>query len=188
MPQSNAPSIGANLSRSRFPALLAAGALGQYFLSQSNSPWTLGPGLFFYALAFWLLSNDNKLNPQAPLNPPLDNLSPKSEFLLFILIFLLALFFRLYHLDSMPAGMHTDQGLMGEYGLWVLKGWRPFLDILPGPRIVPAISWQDGIASSGLPIFPFIGFSSPCPWRLFPSSTGLSGNGRDPGPHSSPSR
>ncbi len=130
MPQSNAPSIGANLSRSRFPALLAAGALGQYFLSQSNSPWTLGPGLVFYALAFWLLSNDNKLNPQAPLNPPLDNLSPKSEFLLFILIFLLALFFRLYRLDSLPAGMHTDQGLMGEYGLWVQKGWRPFLDVL----------------------------------------------------------
>jgi 4-amino-4-deoxy-L-arabinose transferase-like glycosyltransferase len=47
----------------------------------------------------------------------------------FCLIFLAALFFRLYRLDSLPAGMHTDQGLEAEYGIWVLRGWRPFYEI-----------------------------------------------------------
>ena len=29
--------------------------------------------------------------------------------------------------------MHTDQGLEGDYGLWVLKGWRPFYEIYNYP-------------------------------------------------------
>jgi 4-amino-4-deoxy-L-arabinose transferase-like glycosyltransferase len=109
-------------------APFASAALGQFFLAQAGSSWTLVPGIFFYGLSLWLLFRETKINPKVSF-PAFEPLSPKIEAAAFILILVLAFFLRVYRMDSMPAGMHTDQGLTGEYGLWILKGWRPFFEI-----------------------------------------------------------
>ncbi len=109
-------------------APLLSAALGQFWMAQSGAPWTLAPGLFFYGLALWLLFRDPQIG-----SPAFEPLSLDVETVAFVFIFLIALFLRVYQLDSMPDGMHTDQGLEGEYGLWVLKGWRPFYDIYSYP-------------------------------------------------------
>ena len=89
----------------------------------------MAPGLLFYAIALWLLARDFKRNAGKP-SPSVKTLPLKIEVTALIFIFILAFFLRIYRLDDIPAGMHTDQGLTGLYGLWILKGWRPFFEIL----------------------------------------------------------
>ncbi len=108
-------------------ALLSA-ALGQAFLAQSVLPWTLIPGLAFYVLALGLLHSSL---PPFSASQESQPFSSRMEWTFFLLILLLAFGFRIYHIDSIPSGMHTDQGLMGQSGLRVaFEGWRPFFEVL----------------------------------------------------------
>jgi hypothetical protein len=106
---------------------LVSAAVGQAFLAQSGLPWTLIPGLAFYALALWLFYHS--LSAFFPLQDS-KPLSPRTEGILFLLIFLLAFGFRIYRIDSILYGMHTDQGLIGQCALRILhEGWRPFGEV-----------------------------------------------------------
>ena len=122
-------SQGPHSSPSHSPLLLALGlaALGQLLLSQRDQTWTLGPGLFLDILAFGILARRGRSPfPDASRRP----LPLLVEGGLFVTILSLALFFRLYHIDSLPAGMHTDQGLIGQCALRILhEGWRPLGEV-----------------------------------------------------------
>ena len=107
---------------------LVSAAIGQAFIAQPDQPWTLVPGLAFYILALWLFTSS-----LTHFSVPLESkpLSPSKERILFFLIFVAAFGFRMYHIDSIPSGMHTDQGLMGQSALRVaFEGWRPFFEVL----------------------------------------------------------
>jgi hypothetical protein len=105
--------------------LILFATTGQFFMAQADKPYTLWVGLFFYVLALWEL----KTFPLPPISPA-KPLSPKTEALLLVLILGLACILRLYQIDSLPAGMHTDQGLTGLCALRIEhEGWRPFNEI-----------------------------------------------------------
>ncbi len=100
-------------------------ATGQFFISQSGHSYTLWIGLFFYGLALWELKSFPVLNV-----PASKTLSEKTEFLFFIAALSFGCFFRLYQIDILPAGMHTDQGLTGLCALRIEhEGWRPFSEV-----------------------------------------------------------
>ncbi|HJT24120.1 MAG TPA: hypothetical protein VJ873_06055, partial [bacterium] len=101
-------------------------ALAQVFLAQGDQTWTLLPGLllFFYALAV--------LYPTFDVSKKKEELSLSLRWELFLLslILLAAFFFRIYDIGSLPAGMHSDQGLTGLCALRILhEGWRPFGEV-----------------------------------------------------------
>jgi hypothetical protein len=75
-------------------------------------------------MAFWLFF-------RTPVGPsPAQSLPRGVEIALFSLILLIALVTRSYHIDALPAGMHTDQGLSGLSALRILhEGWRPFAEV-----------------------------------------------------------
>lgn len=101
-------------------------ALGQFSLAQTGQPYTLGLGLFFYVVAIWKF---NRFVPHS-LTPPSRDFSPAVEGGLAALILALAFFFRIYRIDSIPSGMHVDQGLIGQCALRILhEGWRPFREV-----------------------------------------------------------
>jgi len=105
--------------------VLLAGS-GQIFLAQADRPWTLLPGLLGYGLAFCLLLRKKPQN----LSPEPKPLSLRTEWVLLGFILLVALGFRLYLLDSIPSGMHTDQGLEGQSAQRIaFEGWRPFFEV-----------------------------------------------------------
>ncbi len=81
--------------------------LGQYFLFQKDLSWTLGPGLAFFltAILLFIAPGSNKLS--YPL--PQGRLSSKAEWTGAVLTGLLALFFRLYHIQSVPPGMTVEE-------------------------------------------------------------------------------
>jgi 4-amino-4-deoxy-L-arabinose transferase-like glycosyltransferase len=118
-----------------WPAVLALAALGQLFLAQSESAWTLWPGLAFFLAALWALR-------QRPFRVP-DLSVPKGELVLFSLICLLGFFFQLYRIDLVPAGMHTDQGLIGMSALRILnEGWSPFYEAYDFQFPTPLLFYQ----------------------------------------------
>ncbi|HTC22537.1 MAG TPA: glycosyltransferase family 39 protein [bacterium] len=101
-------------------------ALGQVFLAQSQRPWTLIPGLLLYALSLYFLFRSNLKKAPVPPKP----LSPQAEWILFGAILLIAFALRIYDLDSIPSGMHTDQGLEGQSAQRIaFEGWRPFFEV-----------------------------------------------------------
>jgi len=107
--------------------ILLLAATGQVFLAQAGHPWTLFPGLLLFAcaLALWNPSLGKAEKTKEP-----EPLSPWLEFSLFLLILLAAGFFRIYEIDVLPAGMHSDQGLTGLCALRILhEGWRPFGEV-----------------------------------------------------------
>ena len=118
-------------SKSQAPFLwagaLISAAVGQAFLAQSGLPWTLLPGLALYALALWLFYRSlSSFSPSQDSKP----LSSRVEWTLFLFILILAFGFRIYRIDSIPSGMHTDQGLIGQCALRILhEGWRPFGEV-----------------------------------------------------------
>ncbi|HUO58384.1 MAG TPA: PA14 domain-containing protein [bacterium] len=114
-------------SSSASPALaLGLAALGQIFLIQSGRPWTLFPGMLFYAAAVLILLRRPFLSGPSPVA-----LFPGWERGLFGLILALGLFLRLFRLDDFPPGLHTDQGSLGLFALRILhEGWRPGLESL----------------------------------------------------------
>lgn len=111
-----------------FPWLpLGLAALGQFFLAQAGQPWTLFPGLVLLVGALPLLSpspGKTEKTKESPLLPL------RWELTFFLLILLLAAIFRIYGIDSLPAGLHSDQGLTGLCALRILhEGWRPFGEV-----------------------------------------------------------
>jgi 4-amino-4-deoxy-L-arabinose transferase-like glycosyltransferase len=112
----------------RILLVLGLAALGQLFLAQTGEAWTLWPGLLFYGAALW------KARPLFSISPlkqdPTPTLAPRTEILSFVSIMFLGLFLRVFRLDSLPSGMHTDQGLMGISALKIaFEGWRPFFEV-----------------------------------------------------------
>lgn len=115
-----------SLNSKVFPGFLILFAVtGQFFMVQADKPYTLWIGLFFYALAFWELKSFFSRRSSS-----LETSFTKTEGLFFVLVLGLAAFFRLYRIDVLPAGMHTDQGLTGLCALRIEhEGWRPFYEI-----------------------------------------------------------
>lgn len=136
--------------------ILALAGSGQWFLSQWEKPFTLIPGLLFYALAAYLFL---KTLPPLPRGPQAEGrasmnfialgrqsgqrvgvpgrglrfietqIGPGAEGLWFFLVMGLAAFFRLYQLESIPPGLWIDSGSDGLGGLRILyEHWRPFLE------------------------------------------------------------
>jgi hypothetical protein len=105
--------------------LILFAVTGQFFMAQADRPYTFWMGLFFYGLALWELKSFF-----SPLGTFWRPLSIKTESLFLVLILGLACFFRLYRIDILPVGMHTDQGLTGLCALRIEhEGWRPFFEI-----------------------------------------------------------
>ena len=109
------------------PLALLSAAAGQFFLSQAGKAWTLFPGILLFGAAIALLypffpgSPEGKGGKAPPFQP---------EWILFTFILALAFQLRLIDIDSLPAGMHTDQGLTGLCALRILhEGWRPFGEV-----------------------------------------------------------
>ena len=107
-------------------ALLSAVG-GQFFLSQADKPWTLFPGILLFGVAIVLLYPFFPRSPQGKVEKPF---SVQAELLPFAFILALAFQLRLMDIGSLPAGMHTDQGLTGLCALRILhEGWRPFGEV-----------------------------------------------------------
>ncbi len=105
--------------------MVLAALAGQFFLAQPDKPWTLWIGLLFYGAALGMLGRQGR--PSAGKTPAL---SPVWEGVFLVLILALAYFLRIVRIDSLPAGMHTDQGLIGQCALRILHdGWRPFGEV-----------------------------------------------------------
>ncbi len=105
--------------------LVLFAATGQFFIAQSGLLNNLWIGLFFYACALLELR-------QVPLaSMPEDPQAwRRSETVFFLAILVLAAFLRLYRIDSLPAGMHTDQGFTALLALRIEhEGWRPFFEL-----------------------------------------------------------
>src|SRR5581483_5922240 len=144
-------------------ALLLA-ALGQAFIIRQDQPWTLWTGLALYVSALSLLfcavrPNDKAL--QLPLSP-----SPGTEAYFLVLIFLTALFFRRYKLETFPAGIFPDDAC-GAYGaLRILhEGWRPFHEIFTFHAAAPSYYyelalWFKAFPATALGFFSFSVFLS----------------------------
>ncbi|MGH7739653.1 MAG: glycosyltransferase family 39 protein [bacterium] len=127
--------------------LLSAGILGQFFMAWSSAAWTLAPGLFFFALLAF------GLQKETPLPPP--ESAPAREWLWVAVILGVAFFFRLAAWQSLPSGLHSDQGLMGFSALRILReGWRPFWGILndqvPEPLLEYQLATWFGLVGGGL--------------------------------------
>lgn len=84
---------------------------------------------------------------------PASSIRPKTETILFCFILLIGFFFRFYRIEELPAGMHTDQGLMGQCALRILhEGWRPFPEALnyqvPEPLLFYQLAGWFGLVGS----------------------------------------
>jgi hypothetical protein len=122
---------------------LLLGLIGQCFILQWQKPWTLFPGLVFYlfALVFY----------QALVPAPREGFTSKTwtparESAAFLSVFGLALFFRVYHIASVPSGSCVDSVEIGLGGLRVLhEGWRPFAPtdfcLFPGLVFYYSAAW-----------------------------------------------
>lgn len=105
-------------------SVAAFGTAGQFFLAQSQVPWTLWVGLLLAAAALW----QSRQIP-APLSD--SGISLKKELAIFTLVFLLAAGAHFWRLDVFPAGLSMDLGEMGWCALRILhEGWRPLEEAL----------------------------------------------------------
>lgn len=103
-------------------------ALGQFAILHQGLPATLPLGLFFFVLAAACL-----LGPPPPSCPLEDRkagqLSPRLEVAALAAILVVALFFRLHRLDSIPRTLFVECANVGLGGLRILhEGWRPFYE------------------------------------------------------------
>ncbi|HVZ79933.1 MAG TPA: glycosyltransferase family 39 protein [bacterium] len=131
-----------------FIALFLA-ALGQAALALGPSFLGLCVGLLGYAAALATLSHASSEPKAAPAIPL------RWEVLGFLLVLGLAFFFRVFRIDSVPAGMHTDQGLTGVCALRILhEGWRPFGEVfdyeVPEVLLFYQLAGWFGLAGSSL--------------------------------------
>ena len=99
--------------------------LGQFFLAHPEEPLTLWPGLLCWGIALGMARPLWTAQP-SPLVP----FSRRAELITLVAILVLAVFLRFFRLDSIPAGMHSDQGLMGLFADKIaFEGWRPFYEV-----------------------------------------------------------
>lgn len=112
----------------RYFIVVVLAGLGQYFLSQADKPSSLWFGLLFFGIALW---EANKCWMETESD---EVHTLRYEAWAFTLILALGLFLRLFRIDSLPAGMHTDQGLIGFTALKIAReGFRPFFELLNFP-------------------------------------------------------
>ncbi len=105
-------------------ALILAG-VGQFYMLQQGDGSTLWKGLLFFLAASILFIGS--LWPW--MRERLRNLPVPSgmEIALLAVILALAVFLRVYRIDSLPSGLFIDQGYEGIAALRILhEGWRPF--------------------------------------------------------------
>ncbi len=122
-------------------AAFTLGALGQFFLIQQTVPWTVWSGLALYVGAISLFLCGVKTSGKEQLPSP--HLTVKQEFLILILIFLTALFFRFFKLGEFPSGIFPDDACAAYGALRVLhEGWRPFQEIFLLHAAVPSIYYD----------------------------------------------
>ncbi len=119
------------------PAFFLA-ALGQWFLIQQDKPGTALTGLLFYGAALVFLRRFSFSRFGSELH---DGLDPGREKIFLMMVFLLALFLRVYRLEVFPAGLFTDQSTECLDVLRILReGWRPsFPDLFRQPVCVPSV-------------------------------------------------
>ncbi len=108
--------------------LLAAfilGGVGQWFWIQSGNSSTLGKGAIAFFVAALLLIHG--LSPWFREGLQRLSLSIKWELIILGIILAIAVFFRVYRIDTIPSGLFIDQGFEGYSALRILhEGWRPF--------------------------------------------------------------
>ncbi len=109
--------------------------IGQYFLYTRRM---LGMGLLFYAIAviIFLLANKVSKDKKDPLSgPPADETNQaavkgkkksfdwkKVEYAVFVLIVLLAIFYRVYMITETPTGCYRDEGQNGNEAINIMNG------------------------------------------------------------------
>lgn len=102
-------------------AALAAGAIGQYWLSEVRQPqwaagaWALAAALFVLA---YVLGHDERALPSAAA----DRVSRRAEWLLFALVIGTGTFFTVFRLSQFPPGLNHDAAWEGLYALEILRG------------------------------------------------------------------
>jgi hypothetical protein len=98
-------------------------ALGQFFMRQMDQPATLWTGLAFYGLAlFFLLKLDQLENKPRPA----EGLSVRAEIFSLVILFGIALFFRVYKIHDFPNGVQEDRAVSALGSLRILyENWRP---------------------------------------------------------------
>ena len=144
---------------------LAFAVPGQFFLSQRENSWTLVPAFLFWGLALYGLRFVS--NPGQKITTPIP---PWGEVAALTAIFLVAVAFRFFRIDSFPCGISVDQAVTGLGGLEVQQGWRPVFDspLFDFPCLIfyPAAAWFHFFTptQSHLALF-FIAFSlAAWPW------------------------
>lgn len=95
---------------------LTLALIGQYFLFVNK--W-LAPGLIMFTLALFAFILADKSSKKEGLEDPLD---AKLEALAFLGIMLIAIFFRLYLIDQIPAGCFRDEGQNGNEAINIMNG------------------------------------------------------------------
>lgn len=128
--------------------LVGLAALAQIFLAQSEKNLTLWIGFLLYAAALWKW---RRLPASVQKDPA--PFSFNAETVLFFLILGLGFMLRIFRIDEIPAGMHTDQGLTGLSALRILKeGWNPFPDAwnyqVPEPLLFCQLAGWFGLVGS----------------------------------------
>jgi len=111
-------------------------ALGQTQWIQADKPVTALTGFIFYFLAVFILGWFSFKN-NSPHSIKDSHFTVRKETFLFILILLIAAFFRFYRINEFPAGLFNDQGCEGLNVLRILReGWRPsFSDIFQSNKV-----------------------------------------------------
>ena len=104
---------------------LLLACIGQAYMIQSGDAHTLPIALCYYFAAVVLFVFGFWNWPQEGLaNLPM---TVSAERIIFIMIMLLALFMRVYHIATVPSGLFIDQGYEGYAALRILhEGWHPF--------------------------------------------------------------
>ena len=116
-------------------ASLGLGVKGQMLLRDMSHPPLEGlkyyfGGVLLFIVALWPWKREEL--KMAPLNP-------KTEWVTFGLIMVLAAFLRIYKLDTIPSGIFFDMGFQGYGALKILhEGWRPFNLVDIGPMFPSA--------------------------------------------------
>ena len=98
---------------------LISGIIGQYFIYIKHDTVT---GLFFLIFGVIVFIYADRKNT-GEIKP--EKLDLKLEIMLFSAVLLLAIFFRLYRINEIPAGLHDDEALNGLDALGIIEGKLP---------------------------------------------------------------
>jgi len=112
-----------------FSLFVLLGAFGQFLFTSAGWGWAWGVGLPLFLGALFLFTRLG--DSSFPDTPDKELLKPPIRFLLFGLIAVLALFFGLFRISSLPPGLFIDQGALGLDALRLLKGhqWPSYVHL-----------------------------------------------------------